>query len=190
MSRVSKPLFVALFLLLALTVTSFAPRATAPGQPENTIPLRAPSFVQVARAQEAGPDAAIAFPQNEAGISAYFKADSPINLADVRRVFRVIEAETTDYLIGSVPVAGYPELYDVHLFIHRDGWFVAYYLSAVLAWLRLANIIVLPGFPCTPASARSVGGARGRSYCVPPPTARRFASCRLNRSIIRTQRTR
>jgi len=70
------------------------------------------------------------FPQDEAGISAYFKSASPVNLADVRGVFRVIEVQTADYIIGSVAVANYPELYDVHVFVHREGWFVAYYLSS------------------------------------------------------------
>jgi hypothetical protein len=70
------------------------------------------------------------FPQDEAGISAYFKSASPVNLANVRGVFRVIEVETADYIIGSVPVPNYPESEDVHVFIHRNGWFVAYYLAS------------------------------------------------------------
>ena len=69
------------------------------------------------------------FPQDEAGISAYFKSASPIALADVRGVFRVIEVETADYIIGSVPVPDYRGEYDAHVYVHREGWFVAYYLA-------------------------------------------------------------
>jgi hypothetical protein len=129
-TRVRKPTLIALSLLLVLACLSFAPQPAVPASGGNAIALKAPSFVSAVSAQEATPSAVMGFPQDEAGISAYFKSATPITLADVRSVFRVIEAETTDYIIGSVPVANYPELYDVHLFVHRDGWFVAYYLAA------------------------------------------------------------
>ena len=81
------------------------------------------------------------FPQDEAGISAYFKSASTVNLADVRGVFRVIEVQTADYIIGSVPVPDYAEDQDTHVYIHKDGWFVAYYLQSdpvgkILDWKR------------------------------------------------------
>ena len=71
------------------------------------------------------------FPQDEAGISAYFKSASPVTLADVRGVYRVIEVETADYIIGSVPVLDYPEERTtfMSMFIGTDGS-VAYYLRA------------------------------------------------------------
>jgi len=135
LARIRKPTLIVLSLLLALAVLSLAPQPAAPVSGGNAIALKAPSFLQVANAQEGtsaqdAPAAApMGFPQDEAGISAYFKSASPVNLADVRGVFRVIEVETADYIIGSVAVANYPELYDVHVFVHREGWFVAYYLS-------------------------------------------------------------
>ncbi len=48
----------------------------------------------------------------------------------VRNRFRTIEAETNDYIIGSVDLQDYPEQFDTHVYIHRDGWFMAYYLAA------------------------------------------------------------
>lgn len=129
---------IVLSLLLALVASSLAPQPAVPGVPAaegKAIALKAPPFVQPAYAQE-GPDAAdapaapLGFPQDEAGISAYFKSASPVNLADVRGVFRVIEAQTADYIIGSVDVADYAEAYDVHVYIHKDGWFMAYYLRS------------------------------------------------------------
>ncbi len=58
-----------------------------------------------------------------------------------RPVFRTIEVETNDYIIGSVPVPPYPEAQDVHVYVHRDGWFLAYYPVAdpsgkIVDWWR------------------------------------------------------
>jgi hypothetical protein len=122
-------MLVILTLLLALAVVSFAPKPATLTSGGNALALKAPSFVAIANAQDEG-DAPTAFPQDEAGISAYFHASNAINLADVRSIYRVIEAETSDYLIGSVPPANYPERFDVHVYIHRSGWFLAYYLAA------------------------------------------------------------
>lgn len=66
----------------------------------------------------------------EAGIAAWFQAPSAITLNDVRSAFRTIEAETADYIIGSVPVTNYPETEDVHVYVNTDGWILAYYLAA------------------------------------------------------------
>jgi hypothetical protein len=129
LARIRKPTLIVLSLLLALAALSLAPQPAAPVSGGNAIALKAPSFVRVASAQEALPAAPMGFPQDEAGISAYFKSTTPITLADVRSVYRVIEVETADYIIGSVPVPDYAEVYDVHLYVHRDGWFLAYYLS-------------------------------------------------------------
>ena len=100
-----------------------------PGQPtnDNVFSLQAPPFVGIARAEESAIASVI---EDEAGISAYFHAGTTINLTDARRVFRTIEVETADYIIGSVPVTNYPESEDVHVYIHRDGWILAYYLAA------------------------------------------------------------
>ncbi|MDW8319623.1 MAG: hypothetical protein RMN53_17495, partial [Anaerolineae bacterium] len=117
LARLVRSLLILLPVVLALAALSLAPQPTAPGAPAaegNAIALKAPPFVQPAYAQE-GPDAADApaapmgFPQNEAGISAYFKSASPVNLANVRGVYRVIEVETADYIIGSVRVPDYSE---------------------------------------------------------------------------------
>ena len=149
-TRPGKAPWIVLSLLLGLAVLSLAPQPAAPVSGGNAIALKAPAFVQVANAQEGtgaqdAPAAApMGFPQDEAGISAYFKSDSPVNLADVRGVYRVIEVQTEDYIIGSVPVPDYAENQDAHVYVHRDGWFVAYYLSAdpvgkVLDWRRYAQ---------------------------------------------------
>jgi hypothetical protein len=137
-ARIRKSTLIVLSLLLALAALSLAPRPAAPGAPAaagNAIALKPPPFVQPAYAQE-GTDTAEAaaapmgFPQDEAGIAAYFKSASPVNLANVRGVYRVIEVQTADYIIGSVAVPDYSEMFDVHVYVHRDGWFMAYYLGS------------------------------------------------------------
>jgi len=153
LSRIRKPTLIILSLMLALAVLSLAPQPAAPASGGNAIALKAPSFVRVANAQEGAgaqdaPEATpMGFPQDEAGISAYFKSASPINLANVRSVFRVIEAETADYIIGSVPVPDWWESYDVHLYVHRTGWFLAYYLNTdvagkIIDWKRYTGTSV------------------------------------------------
>jgi hypothetical protein len=67
--------------------------------------------------------------ENEAGISAWFRTSSTINLNSVRSSFRTIEIETTDYILGSVPVPDYDESWDAHVYVHKDGWILAYYLA-------------------------------------------------------------
>lgn len=132
---------VILALLLALLLTGVGPQAAAPQadpQGNNTLRLAPPAFVRSAHAQEGGvtrdaaaPEATPAgFPEDEAGIAAYFKSANPINLNNVKSVFRVIESQTAEYIIGSVPVTNYPDTEDVHVYVHKDGWFLAYYLAA------------------------------------------------------------
>ncbi len=64
----------------------------------------------------------------EAGISAYVQT-GPIDLTLIRGQFRTIELDTADYIVGSVPVDGYYEHYDPHVYVHRSGWILAYYLK-------------------------------------------------------------
>ncbi len=134
---------IACSLLLALVALGLRAQPAAPAPADHAMVLRAPSFVPIAQAQEEGVTPA-AFPVDEAGISAYFRASNAINLGDVRSIYRVIEAETSDYIIGAVPPANYPERFDVHVYIHRSGWFLAYYLAAdpaakIFDWRAYSN---------------------------------------------------
>jgi hypothetical protein len=111
-----------------------------------TIALKAPPFVGVASAQE-GTQSIASFLDDEAGISAYFNAGGPVDLAMAKAAFRTIEVQTADYIIGSVPVTDYPESEDVHVYIHRDGWLLAYYLKAdptgkIFDWRRYTGATI------------------------------------------------
>ena len=71
--------------------------------------------------------AAVDFPADEAGIAAYVKASSSIDLNDTKTAFTSIERETADYIIGTVPMWGHTEQQQPHVYVSKDGWIVAYY---------------------------------------------------------------
>jgi hypothetical protein len=68
--------------------------------------------------------------QDEAGIAAYYKAPNTLNLELIRPLFNSIELETADYILGSISVPNYAEHFDVHVYVRRDGWIMAYYLAS------------------------------------------------------------
>lgn len=83
--------------------------------------------------------AAVDFPADEAGISAYVKASSSINLDNAKSAFASIERETPDYIIGTVALAQHTEEQYPHVYVSNDGWIVAYYpndrpSSWILPW--------------------------------------------------------
>jgi len=92
-----------------------------PAKADTTFRLQAPPLVSAAEVQ--------GIIEDEAGISAWFRTSSTINLNSVRSSFRTIEIETTDYILGSVPVPDYDESWDAHVYVHKDGWILAYYLA-------------------------------------------------------------
>jgi len=123
-------LFLSVFACLALLFWAggnFARQAEL----DNVFALMAPPFVSVAHAQDAAPGGMPAsIFDGEAGIAAYFRSPSAITLATVVPLYRTIETQTAQYIVGSIPVPDYPESEDVHLYIHTDGWVMAYYLKA------------------------------------------------------------
>lgn len=71
--------------------------------------------------------AAIDFPADEAGISAYVKAKASIDLNTTKTAFASIDRQTTDYIIGTVEMWGHTEEEYPHVYVSSDGWIVAYY---------------------------------------------------------------
>ncbi|MCL0095042.1 hypothetical protein M1O52_00610 [Dehalococcoidia bacterium] len=84
-------------------------------------------LITLARPAFAAGTAGANFLEEEAGISAFTNVGREIDLVRARGAFRTIERETDEYIIGSVGVPGLGEANDVHVFVHRDGWVVAYY---------------------------------------------------------------
>lgn len=127
--RISRKVWLTSLLLLVVFLLTFGIIAqTNPIQEGNTFQLKQPHFVDVAHADS---DAITDFPVDEVGIAAYFEAPSTIDLNDVRPIYRTIEVETADYIIGSIAVPNYAsESEDVHIYVHVDGWVMGYYLAA------------------------------------------------------------
>jgi len=88
--------------------------------------------------------AAVDFPADEAGISAYVKAKDIIDLNAAKPAFATIERETADYIIGTVALPLHTEEQYPHVYVSTDGWIVAYYpngreSSWILPWADYAG---------------------------------------------------
>jgi hypothetical protein len=125
-------LLFATLIVIALAVgIGYARQPRQVTDSDGVYSLKAPLFASVANAESGAIDLEIGEKlDEEAGMSAYFKSPDVINLNQVRGQFRTIETETADYIIGSVPVAGYLESADPHVYVHRDGWILAYYMRS------------------------------------------------------------
>ena len=83
--------------------------------------------------------AAVDFPADEAGISAYVRANLSIDLNLAKTAFATIERETSDYIIGTVALSRHTEEQYPHVYVSNDGWIVAYYPNSrpsswILPW--------------------------------------------------------
>jgi hypothetical protein len=116
-------LVVVLPVLIGVLVL-FGSTSSSPVQASSTqISLQAPSF-----AGDTAPNAISSVLDREAGIAAYYQAPQPVNLSQIRGLFHTIEIETGDYLLGTITPPSNWEDYDVHVYIHKSGWMLAYYL--------------------------------------------------------------
>jgi len=118
---------VAVALLAAFGLVSKRGPFNSTSRADHVLNLQAPPFVSVARAETVSATSAI---MEEAGIAAYTQVTWAIDLSTVRGEFRAIERETDEYIIGSVGIPDYSEDHDPHVYVHTDGWVLAYYLAA------------------------------------------------------------
>lgn len=118
------PLMAIAIFVLVLLFASSSQGAVSPGARYS---LAAPSLIRVAHA--AADNLALDTIQNEAGISAYFQSTTPVSISSVRSIYQTIEIETATYILGSVAMANYPQNHAPHVYVHADGWFLAYYLN-------------------------------------------------------------
>jgi hypothetical protein len=105
---------ISIGLLLAIGLAS-----TEDPQGTGAFSLVAPVFAQSGDAS---------FLDSEAGISAYANIGQ-VDLTRVKSVFRTVEKETDNYVVGSVELQGLSTVYDVHVYVQKDGWIVAYYIK-------------------------------------------------------------
>ena len=129
--RLRRLLFISTLVVATIITLSLMSGTSVSKKRQLTFKLQAPAFIRTAYAQE-NPTAFDlgAYLDQEAGISAYYKSPDAITLSQVRGQFRTIETETADYIIGSVAVLNYEEHFDVHVYVHKTGWILAYYLRA------------------------------------------------------------
>lgn len=147
-------------LLIAVMLVTLTPPANpkqqesqATSQIEQGTALRPPAFVQSVYAADS--TAAITdttqvdfkFLLKEAGIAAYTKLDPPLDLASLQPRFKTIRQQTDQFISGIMIAPGYekvPELgenAEVQVFLHNDGWIVAYLTkwqlaSALIDWVN------------------------------------------------------
>lgn len=112
---------IIVFVLILFVIGSFLP--VKQNQQDPGIALIKPPFMEVVKAS----NSALDIVNEEAGISAYMKSSFSINLTSVRSTFTTIELETSDYILGSIDMPDYPGIYDPHIYVHTDGWILAYY---------------------------------------------------------------
>lgn len=94
-------------------------------------------FVNPAFAQSAS--TGTTFLEEEAGMSIYVNVGQSLDLSVAKTVYKTIEKETSDYIVGSLSLPNLPETEDVHCFVDKDGWIVVYYLknepiSKIIDW--------------------------------------------------------
>lgn len=155
---------------------------------DGTLTLQAPAFVQVAEASNNTPEAPQATPNfAEAGIAAYFKKNGNVGLDAVRDsgLYRTIEDQEANYIIGSVQIENYDATYDVHVYISTDGWVVAFLLKSD----PLAKVIDHQAYDGGTEVPLTLDAALARAATVlsiemPTPTYYHFAYPNANRMTL------
>lgn len=119
-------LILALLLVIIVSAAGTATWWLSPGSPDGA-PAKGRGVFSLVRpvfAQQGS------FLDQEAGMAAYANVGSSINLGNARRAFKVVEAEEAGFLIGVVDVIvpTPSQQKQPHVFVHKDGWVVAYFL--------------------------------------------------------------
>ena len=95
---------------------------------KGVISLVPPPFIGIAGASEAmGGNGGDAFPEDEAGISAYVNTSQTIDLDKLKTIFTEVEEVGDNYIIGIIPISDFGGDIDVHVYADTDGWIVAYF---------------------------------------------------------------
>jgi hypothetical protein len=125
-------------LLIAVLMTSILVAYIHQNERQNTIVEKGRSYNLVHPVLAESMATTSTFLDEEAGISLYVNIGRSIDLAVAKTVYRALEKETADYIVGSVNVS-LSENEDVHCFVHKEGWIVTYYgkgepVSKIVDW--------------------------------------------------------
>ena len=107
------------------------------GGGKGVVSLVAPPFIGVAGAAEAA--GGNAFPEDEAGISAYVNVNQSINITEAVKAFTQIEELSQTHAIGIIPIDNKRGTTNVHVYVDTDGYIVAYFkntepASNIIKW--------------------------------------------------------
>ena len=104
---------------------------------KGVISLATSPFIGVAGAAEAaGGDA---FPEDEAGISAYVNVNQSINITEAVKAFTQTEELSQTHAIGIIPIDNKRGTTNVHVYVDTGGYIVAYFkdtepASKIIKW--------------------------------------------------------
>lgn len=116
-------------VLVASSVAMYSSTDDGKGMNEGgVISLIPPPFIGVAGASEAMGGGGGAFPETEAGISAYVNVGQAIDLEEVASIFDQINETSATHVIGMVPIPNFggAHIFHVHLYADVNGWIVTY----------------------------------------------------------------
>ena len=126
-------LAISIALVIASSVAMYSLEKEGSGLSEGggkdvvSISLVPPPFIQIAGAAEAAGGGGGAFPEDEAGISAYVNTSQTIDLDKLKTIFTEVEEVGDNYIIGITPISDFGGDIDVHVYADTDGWIVAYF---------------------------------------------------------------
>ena len=137
-----KVLAISIALVIASSVAIYSLEKEGSGLSEGggkdvvSISLVPPPFIQIAGASDIKGSA---FPEDEAGISAYVDVGESIDLEKVATIFDQIENVSETHVIGFVPISNYGGNVRPHLYADTSGWIVAYFTkdepaSLIMDW--------------------------------------------------------
>lgn len=139
---------VGMAVLLAVLPLFSESRTAQPVNNETagSIALLAPAFAKSASAADPA-QADFGFILDEAGVTAYTKLDQELDLEYLSSRFKTVQQKSDRFVAGIVPAIGYEDLVeleesgDVQVFLHRDGWIIAYLsrwqpASALIDWVN------------------------------------------------------
>ncbi len=107
-------------------VTEGGEKGMGEGGGDSVISLVPPPFVGVASAAGSAGDGG-AFPEDEAGISAYINTSQTIDIEKIKTIFTWgVEEVGDNYIVGITPISDYGGEIGVHVYADTEGWIVAY----------------------------------------------------------------
>ena len=109
------------------------------GGGKGVLSLVPPPFIGVAGAAEAAGGGA--FPEDEAGISAYVNVNQSIDITEAVKAFTQTEELSKTHAIGIIPIDNKRGTMNVHVYVDTGGYIVAYFKNIEVA----SNIIKWSG---------------------------------------------